>query len=212
MAGFWNINLIPLFGFYLALMFLVSLYRRFAQYRAIGGLVLSGPGRWPRLLKLISEHHAVFFTWSMFLPALLALLLTLVHWLLYRVVMPNAQITIGNLAEEWLVWPVVLLLALAMIGVDLYGVVEVAQVDEREMSKHFDEAEYWLRSWTAPVVNFFTLGLINPRQLVSVEVRKALVEASEMINVSLWWLAVQVGLRVAVGLSLWLAFALYSHV
>lgn len=208
MTGFWNIDLIPLFGFYLALMFLVSLYRRFAQYRAIGGLVVAGPGRWPRLLKLITEHHAVFFTWSMFLPAILALLLTAVHWLLYRVVIPGAHLTVADLSGEWIVWPVVLLLAIAMVGIDLYGVVDIAQVDEREMSKYFDEAEYWLRSWTAPVVHIFTLGLVNPRKLVSVEVQKALVEASQLINESLWWLAVQVGLRVGVGLSLWLAFAM----
>jgi len=208
MTGFWNLNLIPLFGFYLALMFLVSLYRRFAQYRAIGGLVVAGPGRWPRLLKLIREHHAVFFTWSMCLPAVLAFLLTVVHWALYRLVIPTAQLTSGELAREPLVWPVLLLLAIVMAGVDLYGVVDVAHVDEREMSKYFDEAEYWLRSWTAPVVSFFTLGMVNPRRLVSVEVQKALVEASKLVNESLWWLAMQVGLRVAVGLTLWLAFAL----
>jgi hypothetical protein len=144
------------------------------------------------------------------LPAILALILTLAHWTLYRAVIPSANLTVGDLAAEWFVWPVVVILALAMIGVDLYGVVDVAHVDEREMSKYFDEAEYWLRSWTAPVVHFFTLGRINPRQMVSVEVRKALVEASQLINESLWWLAVQVGLRVAVGLSIWLAYALIT--
>jgi hypothetical protein len=208
MTRFWNLDLFALFGFYLALMFLVSLYRRFSQYRAIGGLVVAGPGRWPRLLKLITEHHAVFFTWSMFLPAILAFVLTVVHWLLYRVVIPTAHLTTGEMAGELFIWPVVLLLAVLMLGIDLYGVVDVAHVDDGEMSRYFDEAEYWLRSWTAPVVHFFTLGVVNPRQMVSREVQKALVEASRQINESLWWLALQVGARVAVGLSLWLAFAL----
>ena len=78
----------------------------------------------------------------------------------------------------------------------------------RDANKHFDQAEYWLRSWAAPMVRFFTLGHINPRKMVAEEVRKALLAASAMINSSLWWWIRQVGLRFAFGLSLWLTWAL----
>ena len=78
----------------------------------------------------------------------------------------------------------------------------------KDTTRYFDEAEYWLRSWTAPVVHFFTFGRINPRQMVRVEVSKALVEASRLINVNLWWITAQTGLRIAYGLSLWLTWAL----
>jgi len=53
------------------------------------------------------------------------------------------------------------------------------------------------------VVRIFTLGYINPRQMVNVEVRKALLEASQLLQLSLWWISVQVGLRVVFGLSVW---------
>jgi hypothetical protein len=43
--------------------------------------------------------------------------------------------------------------------------------------------------------------------MVSVEVQKALVQASELMNVSLWWVTVQMALRVTFGLALWLTFA-----
>jgi hypothetical protein len=202
------LNLIHLFDFYLAVMFLVSLYRRTSQYRAIGGLVLAVPGRWPRLFELVRRHGMIFMTWNTFLPALLALVLSIIQMVLSRLLFPSAQITFGTLSELYVAWPILLALGGAMIAFDMWGILQVSTVDQAEVAKYFDEAEYWLRSWTAPVVNFFTLGKINPRQMVSVEVQKALVEATQMINTNLWWITVQVSLRVAFGLALWLTYAL----
>ena len=68
-------------------------------------------------------------------------------------------------------------------------------------------AEFWLRSRTATVVRVFTLGYVNPRHLVAIEVQKALVEASRLLNTTLWWMAVQTTLRLLFGLSLWLTYA-----
>ncbi len=76
------------------------------------------------------------------------------------------------------------------------------------MEKYFDQAEYWLRSHTAHVVRIFTLGYINPRQMVVEEVRKALINASGLLNNTLWWVNLQMGLRFCFGLSLWLTWAL----
>ena len=42
----------------------------------------------------------------------------------------------------------------------------------------------------------------------SPEVRKALVAVSNMLNDTLWWINLQVGLRFGFGLSLWLTWAL----
>ena len=207
MNGLAELNLLHVFGFYLALMFLFSVYRRRAQYRAIGSLALTGPGRWPRLLELVWKHGGIFLTWSTVLPALLAFGLTLVHWLASRMIWPDADVTLAGLAEHPLAWPVVAVLCLGMLGVDFYCTVVVGEVDQALLQKYFDEAEYWLRSWTAPVVRILSLGTINPRQMVAVEVRKALLEASRMLNANLWWMATQIGLRFAFGLSLWLSYA-----
>jgi hypothetical protein len=196
-----------LFGFYLAAMFVLSLYRRIEQYRAIGGIVLAVPGRWPRLLKLIRAHGGIFLTWSTFLPALLTLGLMLVNALAARLIWPQAHLSLGRLAELWLAWPILGFLGAAMIAVDVYQLVAVKPFDRAMLEGYFDQAEFWLRSWTAPVVHFFTFGRINPRQMVSVEVQKALVQASELMNVSLWWVTVQMACRVAFGLALWLTFA-----
>jgi len=210
MNGFAHLNLIHLFNFYLAFMFLAGIYRRVSQYRAVGGLVFAVPGRWPRLFKLVKQHGTIFLTWSTFLPALLALGLTVVNYVASAHVFPTAKITPADVEGLWISWPFLILTCGIMLAIDVYFLLDVSPVDRQELGKYLDEAEYWLRSWTAPVVSFFTLGKINPRQMVSVEVQKALVEASKLINLNLWWVVAQIGARIAFGVTLWLTYAL-SH-
>jgi ABC-type sulfate transport system permease component len=203
-----DLNLIHLFDFYLALLFLVSTYLRFRQYEAVVRLVRAVPERWPRLFQLVREHHTIFFTWSTALPAVLALGLSVVHTLACRWVWPHAQLTAGQIAELPVAVPVVVMFGVAMVTFDAYATFTVGELDRPMLEKYFDQAEYWLRSWVAPVVHVFTLGRISPRRMVAEEVRKALVEASRLLNATLWWVNVQVTLRIAFGLSLWLTYAL----
>jgi hypothetical protein len=203
-----HLNLIRFLDFYLMLTFLAGTVRRVGQYLSIGRLVLSGPSRWPRLLALVKQYRTIFLTWATVLPALLALALSLVQLVASREVWPHARLTVADLAGHWLAVAALLLLGLAMFAVDLYGILVVGQVDRAEMEKYFDQAEYWLRSKTATVVRVVTLGYVNPRRMVAAEVQKALIEASRLLNSTLWWVTVQVGLRVAFGLSLWLTWAL----
>jgi hypothetical protein len=208
MSGFRNLNLIHLFDFYLMLAFLAGTVRRLEQYQSIGRLVLAGPGRWPRLLQLVKQHRTIFLTWATVVPGLLALGLWAAQLVASRWVWPQADLTTGQLAEHWLPLTAVACLGLAMIAVDVYGIVIVGEFDRALMEKYFDQAEYWLCSRTAHVVRVFTLGFVNPRKMVNVEVRNALLQASRMLNTTLWWVTMQIGLRVAFGLSLWLTWAL----
>jgi hypothetical protein len=203
MDGLSKLNLIHFLDFYFMLMFAVGTLRRLGQYREVLGLVVKGPGRWPRLLELVKAHRTIFFTWSTALPALLALLLSIIQLIASRELWPQAKLTLAQISELWAALILVVPLGLAMIGVDVYFVAAVGTWDRMEMEKYFDQAEYWLRSRTAHVVRIFTLGYINPRQMVGIEVRKALLEASKLLQVSLWWMTAQVGLRVAFGLALW---------
>ncbi len=207
MAGLWDLNLIRFFDFYLALTFLISIGLRLRQYVNMIRLVRAVPERWPRLFQLVKQHHGIFLTWANVAPAVLALGLMLLQLLASRLLWPHANLTIGQLVGLWAAVPVVGLLGTAMVGVDVYATVNVGEVDRTQLEGYFDQAEYWLKSWTAPVVRILTLGYINPRQMVTVEVRKALVDASQMLNSTLWWVCVQTGLRIAFGLALWLTFA-----
>ena len=139
---------------------------------------------------------------------MLALALLLLNLLASRLIWYDANLRVRDLLDHWTTLPLLAVLGAAMVGVDLYGIFWVGKVDQELMQQYFDQAEYWLQSWTAPVVRVFTLGYINPRQMVAVEVRKALVEASRLINTTLWWVSIQVFLRMSFGLSLWLSYAL----
>jgi hypothetical protein len=207
MEWFWNLNLIHFFSFYLWAFFLVGTLVRIRQYEAIVRLVRAVPERWPRLLKLVKEHHAVFLTWSTLLPAVLALGLSVIHTAACRWIWPHANLTVSDLSD--LHWGLLFIVTCgtAMLGVDTYGTFQVGDIDRAMLEKYFDQAEYWLRSWVAPVVHVFTLGYISPRSMVRVEVQKALVEASRLLNATLWWVIMQVSLRLVFGLVLWLTYA-----
>ena len=212
MDQFWTLNLIHFLDFYFAFMFLASTLRRLGQYHSVAQLVYAGPKRWPHLIKLISQFRTIFWTWSMVLPALLALGLWIVQILTSRLVFPDAgseehALTVARLWDNWPALFVVMPLGLAMTGFDLFSLFWVDHFDRAELEKHFDEAEYWLRSKTAHVVRVVSFGYINPRRLVAEEVEKALVEVGDMLNFTLWWVFVQIGLRFAFALSLWLTWA-----
>ena len=117
-------------------------------------------------------------------------------------------LTIDRLREHWPALFVVVPFGVAMFGWDMYSLYRVGQLDRIELEKHFDEAEYWLRSRTAHVVRVVTFGFINPRRLVAQEVEKALLAVSDMLNFTLWWVILQMALRFCFGLSLWLTWAL----
>lgn len=212
MEGFGKLNLIHFLDFYLMFFFFVGTWRRIDQYRNAVQLVFTGPGRWPHLLQLVRQYRTIFMTWATVAPALLALTLLVVQLVASRLVWPEAGeppdgLTVSRLAANWLGLLFVVPLAVGMLLLDLYTVVRVGEVPRAEMEKYFDQAEYWLRSGTAHVVRVFTLGYINPRKMVADEVQKALVDASSLLNNTLWWVCAQTGLRVACGLSLWLTWA-----
>jgi hypothetical protein len=208
----WDLNLIRLLDFYLAFMFFIGTLRRFAQYRNMAQIAFTVPGRWPLLLKLIHDHRMVFATWGTIAPALLAALVMIVQLIASRGIWPMAGqpphgLTVGVLLEHWPALFAVLPLGLAMVGFDAWGMTMVSKIDRTQLDKYFDQAEYWLRSPTAHVVRFATFGYINPRRMVNTEVRKALVAASSLINYTLWWMNIQVGLRLLFGLALWITWA-----
>ena len=204
-----QINLIRLFDFYLAAMFLLSTMRRLEQYRSIGAIIVSAPGRWPKLLQEMKQHRAIFFTWTTLRPAALALSLAIVQMIASRIIWPQAHLTFAQLFQYWYVLPVVLLTFGAMGAVDLYFLIRVGRIDREETIKYLDQAEHWLTSWKAPVVRFLTLGYVDPRRMVNEEVRNALTALSDLMNRNFYWMSLQMGLRVLFGLVLWGIWAIF---
>ena len=166
---------------------------------------MSVPGRWPRLFQLIKQHHNILLTWRTILPLALSGGLLAAHTFISEFVCPHAarDLTVDRLLELWPSLLVVVPAGVFMIGLDIYVYNHLSPFKRAMLEKYFDQAEYWLRSWTAPVVRVFTLGRINPRQMVAKEVRTALEGAGRMMTTALWWVSLQTGARLAFGLALW---------
>jgi hypothetical protein len=190
---------------YFPVMFVLSTWRRMHQYGEMGKLVVTGTSRWPKLLKLVRDHRTIFLTWKTVAPLGLLLALSILQFVAQGT-WDSAKLSPDELLREWYMLPIVLPLAYGMLAVDVYFLIEVGTIDRPMLDKYFDQAEYWLASRTAHVVKWVTLGKINPRLMVATEVRKALIEASDMLNSNFWWVCLQTGLRVSFGLSLWIAW------
>jgi hypothetical protein len=214
MSFIWNdLNLINCLTFYYLLMFALGIYRRWQQYREMLKLLISTGHRWPHLLKLVKQHRTIFMTWQTVAPLALALAITLLQILFSQVIFPQAAesatgLTLHKLFDHVILATVVVSLLVGMLAVDIYFLINVGTFDRPMLEKYFDQAEYWLVSKMAHVVKIVTLGTINPRRMVAEEVRKALVDASNVVNSTLWWVNLQMALRFFFGLSLWIGWAL----
>ncbi len=204
------INLIRIFDFYLTIMFLVSLLRRWDVYLNAVRLLVGVRGRWPKLMQRLGEHKSLLLNWSFFRPAGLALFLMVLQLIASRLVWPGAVITGPQLLQEWWLVPIFLVPLGPMIAVDFYFIIRVARFDHNETVKYLDQAERWL-GWKGPLVRIATFGFINPSKMVDTEVRKSLAEARSTLSSSLWWVSLQCSLRLLFGLTLWTVWFLHGR-
>lgn len=207
--GVLDLNLIHLFTFYLAAVFLISTVRRLRQYHTVAQLAVAAPNRWPRVLEQLRGHWIMFLTWATLRPVAVALGLLVIQMICSRLIWPTAHLTLRDLLTEWWMTPPVLIALTAMLAVDLYFIIRVGAIDRLETEEYLDEAEHWLTSWKGPLIQMVTFGYINPRQMVYVEVRKAVEEGRGLLHRTLWWVSAQAGLRTLYGLLLWLAWAVH---
>ncbi len=209
MTWLYEIRPISLFSLYLAVAFLLSTGLRLQQYRAILSLITRLHSRWPNVTKLVLSHRGILITWENVRPLVMVLSLLFMNTLASQFLWPQAKtFRVHDLVMIWPVLPLVLALTVAMIVFDTSGAFQVGKIDTPETEKYLDLAETWLSGWRAPVVRIFTLGFINPRNIVTKEVRTALEGASALLNSTLWWVTIQTSLRIACGLSLWSSYAL----
>jgi hypothetical protein len=203
------LNLIRLFDFYLALMFVISFLRRWNVYLNALRILIAVRGRWPKLIQRLGEHKSLILNWSFFRPALVALVLTIVQLIASRLLWPQAVLTGPQLQQEWWLVLIILVPLVPMLAVDLYFIIRIARFDHGETVKYLDQAESWL-GWRGPLVRLLTLGVVNPRRIVDEEVKKSLAEMQTTASASLWWVAVQTSLRLAFGLTLWTLWAFHG--
>jgi hypothetical protein len=211
----WLLELRPIraFSLYLVLVFAVGVWRRWRQYRTVLSLLVRFRSRWPNLAQLVFAHRHIFLTWGTLRPLIVVVVVFLANTLASWYIWPSTdRFRVADLFAAWPLLALVAVVGAGMTAFDVYGVLVVTPIDQVETEQYFDQAEYWLRGWKAPVVRFLSLGYVNPRQIVAREVRTALESAAGQLNYNLWWMSVQTALRIAFGLSLWLGFALEGPV
>ena len=203
------LNLIRIFDFYLALMFLISLVRRWGVYVNAMRILVAVRGRWPKLIERLREHKSVLLNWSFFRPVVIALFLMIVQLIASRLLWPQAVLTGEDLRQDWWLVGIILVPMVPMLLVDLYFIFRVGRFDHGETVKYLDQAESWL-GWKGPLVRLLTLGTVNPRRIVDEEVKKSLTEMQTTLTTSLWWVILQTVLRLAFGLTLWTLWAFHG--
>ncbi|MFO0850915.1 MAG: hypothetical protein U0871_20525 [Gemmataceae bacterium] len=210
MTRFDAINLIRLFDFYLWAMLVLSFARRYLVYWDTIVLVVRFRGRWPKLIGRLKEHHGVLVTREVLRPLGLAVALTVTQMICSRVIFPQAQLTGLTVRENWgLLLPLVAA-AVPMVGVDVYFLIRVGRFNRTSTEAYLDQAEHWLGTWKTPVIRVVTLGYVNPHRIVDTEVKKGLEQFGQTVSWVSWWVSLQVGLRVAFGLTIWLVWAYSS--
>ncbi len=205
------INLIRVFDFYVMLMFVISIVRRWPVYLNALRVLVAVRWRWPKLMARLAEHRSLILNWAFFRPVALALAIAIAQLIASRIIFPKATLTVRELLDEW--WWILLILVpmLPMLAVDMYFIIRIGRFDHNETVKYFDQAENWL-GWKGPLVRIVTLGYIDPRRMVDEEVRKSLSAYQSTLRWSIWWVTLQMGLRLLFGLTLWSVWAVHRYV
>ena len=196
-------NLINLFDFYLAVMLLLSVYRRRKVYADGVRLFLSTFTRRKRLIGNLSDNREVLLTREVLRPVCIAFGLIAVQWICSRVVWPKATLVVGEVFESWWQTLAVVVAFVPMFAVDVYFLVRVGRFDRRETEKYLDHAETWLGTWRGTAVRVATLGYVNPARMVTQQVRLGLKDIGATVRWAMSWVAIQSACRLAFGLTVW---------
>ena len=203
-----TLNLIDVFNYYLMLVLVIGTVIRVRNYRAILGVIFTFSDRWPKLLVLAKQHRVVFLRWPTLLPIGLTLAIMLGNLLASHYMWSHAKVTWDDLWSHWLALLAVAISGGLMLFLDCKAIFGFGRFDRAALELSLDNAEHWLQSWHAPALRFVTLGLINPRKIVDTQVLDALVNASLAVNGQMWRWSLQIAMRVAFGLALWMTWAI----
>lgn len=200
-------NLINVYSFYLAAMFVLGLMRRWTVYVDTVSLLFAVRGRWPKLVERMGNHKRAVLNWSTLRPVALVLVLMVAQMTASRAIWPQAKLLIDELPHPpWQLIPFVLAL-IPMLAVDAYFLVAVGGFDRAETEKYLDKAEKWSGSWKARAVRILTVGRIDPDKQVEEGVKRGLTELGQTVSWAMWWVSVQMGLRLTFGLTIWILWA-----
>jgi len=194
-------NLIRLFDFYLALMMVIGLWRRWPIYLDMIHLSISTLRKRKRLLGRLGEHKHILVNRDVLLPLGLVLGVSIIQWVCSRIIWPAASVTVAEAFSTWR-WIPVTLLFLPMVAVDVYFLVRVSRIDRGGAESYLDTAENWL-GWRSRAVRVLTFGILSPKKIVDGRVAAGLEQLGKTLSWAMWCTIIQSVLRVSFGLVIW---------
>jgi hypothetical protein len=200
-------NLIRLFDFYLLMMFIIGVIRRWGIYKNVTILTVAVLFRQPNLVRRLGANRDLILNRTVIFPVAIALLLMMIQLILSRLIWPTATVTLRDESESWWRIAMVIITFVPMLCVDIYFLFRVGRIDRGEAFKQLHRAEYWLTSWQGQAVSYMTFGLVNPRKMVDEQLRDGLTWFRTLVAWSMWWVVIQVTLRVTFGVVVWLLWA-----
>jgi hypothetical protein len=208
LAALGAINLIDVFSYYLVLAFAIGTIIRIRNYRAVLGVIFTFSDRWPKLLVVAKRHRTVFLRWPTLLPIGLTLALMTGNAVASHFLWSHAKVSFNDLGSHGIAVATIAIAGAVMLFLDGNAVFGFGRFDRVALELDLDRAEHWLQSWHAPAMRFLTLGIVNPRKIVNEQVLEALTNASLVVTGQMWRWSLQIGMRAAVGLALWMTWAL----
>lgn len=207
-----RVNLLALYNLYLIIIFALSTAVRYRLYLQVIQLIVAFPQRWPKLGQLVLQHRWMFVNWQTLLPTLLTLLFTVIHSFVLYALLPHAVLTPLELRGHIGLVSVLVLLAVIMLLLDGFSIYAGSgDLITPELEKQLDQAEFWLSSRWATVVELFTFRKVRPRQIVAEQLQSALKTIAQAINWAMWYWAAQLLARFLLALTLWWSWYFLGH-
>lgn len=195
---------------YLFAVFLLSLVIRFHQYRLNLGFAWKFPTEFPQVFDIVKQHRQLLLNWTTLYPATIALCVMLAHSLSLRLVFRGADVTPNSLQVWWLPQLAVLIPAVCIVFCDLRALTATSSTDFEAIERDLSRGEFVLTSRSMWMVRIGTLGLVNPRRIVESRIADTLQGVRWALLRQLKAFAMQTMLRISLGLSLWLSYALLT--
>lgn len=199
-------NLLQLFLWYIAGVFLLSLLLRVRFYHSVLEVVRHVRYSCPRIFSLVNEHWFLCLRGGLVTWASLYLVLLAPYYWLNQHVWPRATVTFHDLGA---MHPAILAFALVLIGLmltlDLLLLAQVSVIDVDRVKADLTWSETWLAGSLYRMLE--NLGRWNPIKRYADQVTRQNIQwLNRVFRYSLWSMITQLGLRLSVAVSLYSSY------
>lgn len=207
-----ELNLIRAFFWYVAILFLISLFLRLRFYLTIYNITRYIAEQCPNVFRLVHEHWFLCVRDRFLQLVILYGGILVTYWLVSRLIWPTASVSVLDLAE-WHPWALLgnLFLIGTMVTIDIVLVGQTSVIDQQRIIQDLKYAEGWLGGRLYRVLN--VLGRFNLIKNVADNMTaQTMVWFNVLFRGSMRSMIAQTAVRVIVGCSLFASHAIIENI